>query len=90
MAIHWSENFDWDNAEYLVRNGYKCSPVGPIKGKATAMAAAGAWFERTGDEIELFEASHDYPVACISYDGSVLAYDLHDDEGTRLPWRADF
>jgi hypothetical protein len=89
---HWSEDFDWENAEYLVRNNdIDGEPLGPIKGKAATLAAAGAWYERTGNEIEILEATHKIPVACISVlDGAVLVYDLHDDDGDRLPWRAEF
>ena len=88
---HWSENFDWENAEYIVINhGIEGSqPLGPIKGSALTSAAALAWYERAGGDIEILEASHNYSVADISDLGFLLS-DLHDDEGIRLPWRADF
>ena len=82
---HWTKNFDWQNASYILRmDGYDHDPcVGwPFTLKAAFMLA-----NDFNAQVIIAEASHNYDVAFVLEDALYL-YDLHDDEGDRLPYRA--
>ena len=84
MFDHWTEKFDWDGAWYMLRDG-EGFRHGPYKGKDATLTAAASLHEHH-DTVTIIEASHN--LECASFiDGQLLLFDLHDDEGCRLPWR---
>lgn len=85
---HWTEGFDWKNAYYFVccGNGHE---TGPYKGIEEALEELGRVYYETG-QAYLIEATHRFEVGNIWPDGRLMLSEIHDEEGNRLPYYAEW